>query len=350
MKILSKNTKRLEIGIHLLVWIILFSMPYFLSSGTFENKEHLLEHTWIPLVYYAIIFYINYFYLGDILFNKKKRLPFFLINTSIILFFLFINGLLRFTFFHNEIPPIMLPRGFSPPPISFFVYKDVISYLIPVIFCIAVKATERWAKVDALQKDAERERLSSELQHLRYQLQPHFFFNSLNNIYALVDLNPEQAKESIHTLSKLMRYMLYESDTDKVSLAKEISFMKRYIDLMQMRISDKTSVSYHFPKVNVDVQIAPLLFISLIENAFKHGVSASKKTEIQFNMILTDTQLSFVSENVNLPKQDNDKSGSGIGLDNLRRRLRLLYPHKHILTQKVLNENYWCELTIDISK
>lgn len=354
MKVHLKNTKRLEISIHLLVWIILFSMPFLLSSGTFENKERLLEHTWIPLIYYAILFYLNYFYLADHLFYKKKHLVFFTVNAGLIVFFLFIQFMLRFTFFHRGMPPMPPPsmpmHREIPPSMSLFMYKDVISYLIPVVFSVAVKATQRWAKADALQKEAEKEHLNSELQHLRYQLQPHFFFNSLNNIYSLVDKNPEQAKENIHTLGKLMRYMLYESETETVSLAKEIDFMKRYINLMQMRTSDNTTISYHFPELKVDVEIAPLLFVSLIENAFKHGISASKRTSIYFNMTLTNNILSFVSENTNFPKKETDKSGSGIGLDNLRKRLQLLYQEKYNLTQDIFNDTYSCVLTIDLDR
>ena len=232
---------------------------------------------------------------------------------------------------------------------SLFMYKDIISYLIPVIFAVAIRATMRWSKAESLQKEAEKERLTSEIQHLKYQLQPHFFFNSLNNIYALVDTNPERAKENIHTLGKLMRYMLYESNTDKVLLSKEIDFMKRYIDLMAMRSSNKTSVSYQFPTLAQDVEIPPLLFISLIENAFKHGVSASKETKISFNLMLTNSNLYFVAENENLPKQSTDKSGSGIGLDNLEKRLKLLFPQRYNMTKKITDNIYWIGLSIDLT-
>ena len=349
MNLIKKNNT-FQISIHILIWIVLFSIPYFLSSGTFE--DHLIEFSWIPIIFYAISFYINYGWLADKLFHKKERIIFICLNIALILIFLVLNFILRITIFKHDIPPHMHMPHRGPggqPSMSLFMYKDIISYLIPVIFAVAIRATMRWSKAESLQKEAEKERLTSEIQHLKYQLQPHFFFNSLNNIYALVDTNPERAKENIHTLGKLMRYMLYESNTDKVLLSKEIDFMKRYIDLMAMRSSNKTSVSYQFPTLAQDVEIPPLLFISLIENAFKHGVSASKETKISFNLMLTNSNLYFVAENENLPKQSTDKSGSGIGLDNLEKRLKLLFPQKYTMTKKITDNIYWIGLSIDLT-
>ena len=197
----------------------------------------------------------------------------------------------------------------------------MLSYAAPLLFSIAIKTTKRWVKTEAESKEATNFRLQSELQHLHYQLQPHFFFNSLNNIYSLVDISPEQAKTSIHSLSKLMRYMLYETNMELVPLTKEIDFMKKYIDLMKLRVSDKTEVRCHFPAQETGIQIAPLLFISLVENAFKHGVSAVKKSKIDIDMTSDDTTVLFKIENDNFPKKVDDKSGSGIGLQNLEKTL-----------------------------
>lgn len=356
MKELNKSGKPAQIAIHLFVWLFLFSMPYFLTYNKFENIDRLIEHTWFPLCLYAISFYLNYFWITDKLFDKKKRYQFILINLLLIVVLLVINFLFRFWFFQKMPPPDMPPH--MPPfpkdkmmmhkPLSFFMYTDSISYLIPIMFAIGIRAIERWSKAELQQKTSEKERLSSELQHLKYQLQPHFFFNSLNNIYSLVDINPEQAKEGIHTLSKLMRYMLYESDTEKVSLKQEMDFMQRYIQLMSMRCSDKTTVSFDFPELKSDISIPPLLFISLIENAFKHGVSATANTNISFKIRLENKMLSFEAKNDNLPKQSSDKSGSGIGLDNLQKRLDLLFPAKYSFSKKVIDSQYIVRLSLII--
>jgi LytS/YehU family sensor histidine kinase len=282
---------------------------------------------------------------------------FILINASLVLVFLYINWHIRFLFFTPDNPPLMMPppgfgRFHQEPSMTFIIYKDVISYSIPVVFSVAVKSSQRWIKTEAAQKEAEKERLKSELLHLRYQLQPHFFFNSLNNIYALVDLKPELAKESIHTLSKLMRYMLYDSDIEEVSLNKEIQFMENYIYLMKIRTNDKVTISYDFPAQDSasEIRIAPLLFISLIENAFKHGVSLQNKSNIYFKLSAKDSKLEFISVNTNFPKADNDKSGSGIGLENLTKRLDLLYPERYSFTQSVNDGLYHAQLEIDLNQ
>ena len=180
-----------------------------------------------------------------------------------------------------------------------------------------------------------------------YQLQPHFFFNSLNNIYALIDISPDQAKSSIHSLSKLMRYMLYETNVELLPLSKEIDFMKKYIDLMKLRVSDKTEVSYSFPTKETGINIAPLLFISLIENAFKHGVSASKESSIDIKMATLDKKIIFTIKNNNFPKRTDDKSGSGMGIPNIQKRLELLYPNKNIFNTIVKDDCFIAHLEIE---
>jgi len=230
-----------------------------------------------------------------------------------------------------------------------FIYVQMVSYMAPLFFAIAVKTTKRWVKTEAERKEAANFKLQSELQHLHYQLQPHFFFNSLNNIYALVDISPNEAKASIHSLSKLMRYMLYETNVELVSLSKEIDFMKKYIDLMKLRVSDKTTVNYNFPEQVTTVKIAPLLFISLIENAFKHGVSASKESTININMTCLENTILFKIENNNFPKKVEDKSGSGIGIINIEKRLKLLYPHKNNFRTFVEDNRFIAELELEIS-
>ncbi|WP_245766530.1 sensor histidine kinase [Pustulibacterium marinum] len=233
------------------------------------------------------------------------------------------------------------------PPFSLILYVQIISFIIPVLFSVALKIAERYIKTEAERKDAENVKLESELQHLRYQLQPHFFFNSLNNIYSLVDISPDKAKSTIHSLSKLMRYLLYETTTEKVSLKHEIQFMEKYIELMKLRLSDKTNVEVIFPEIVKDVKIAPLLFISLVENAFKHGVSANHVSIIYFEMKLQQNTITFTTENPNFPKATSDKSGSGIGLKNLEQRLKLIYPKQHQLEYGVKGDVFVTELTVE---
>ncbi len=342
---MHKNNK-ITFFSHLLVWFVLFSMPFVLSYGQSQEISRIIAHFWIPLGFYAIIFYINYFVLIDRFLFTKKMILFIGINLGIIALFLILKEQIENTFF-QEILRKQPNDDKGGPPFKLFIYVQMLSYVAPLLFSIAMKTTKRWVETEAERKEAANFKLQSELQHLHYQLQPHFFFNSLNNIYALVDVSPNQAKTSIHSLSKLMRYMLYETNMELVPLSKEIDFMKKYIDLMKLRISDKTTVNYSFPSVETGIKIAPLLFISLIENSFKHGVSATKESEINITMTSNNKAVFFTIENDNFPKKTDDKSGSGIGFQNLEKRLELLYPNKYSFNTTVKDNCFLVHLEIE---
>ncbi|WP_281637282.1 sensor histidine kinase [Flavobacterium marginilacus] len=342
-----KNNRLFAVISHVSVWAVLFSLPYLLSSGQSFDLQRIIEHSWIPLAFYAVIFYLNYFFFIDSFLFKKRLIVYFIVNILIIAFFIWMNFLLR-DYFGEKFAPNNQKTDF--PPRRFFVYIDTLSLIIPLIFSITLRIYERWVKTEDEKKESKNSQLESELQHLKYQLQPHFFFNSLNNIYSLVDISPEKAKETIHSLSILMRYLLYESNAEKGSLKKEIEFIKRYIELMDLRTSEKTIVKTDFPVLTEDLLVAPLLFISLIENAFKHGVSAVDYSNIYFSMQIEGQKIRFETKNNNFKKNDSDKSGSGIGLKNIQKRLALLYPEKHQFKIQNSEELFIAELEINTQK
>ena len=343
---MNKNNKITFLS-HLLVWFVLFSMPYALSYGQEQDINRVIAHFWIPLIFYAVVFYLNYFILIDRFLFVKKTSLFIIINVVVIIVFLLLKEYIESTLFQDFVGKAPKDNDGNGPPFKMFIYVQMLSYLAPLLFSIAIKTTKRWVKTEAERKEAANFKLQSELQHLHYQLQPHFFFNSLNNIYSLVDISPEQAKTSIHSLSKLMRYMLYETNMELVPLSKEIDFMEKYIELMKLRVSDKTEVSYDFPPEETGVQIAPLLFISLIENAFKHGVSSTKEGTIEIHMATNNKTVLFSIENDNIPKKKDDKSGSGIGLKNIEKRLTLLYPNKYNFETTVTDNRFSVTLKIE---
>ncbi|WP_244156211.1 sensor histidine kinase [Maribacter ulvicola] len=322
-------------------------MPFILSYGQEQDVNRLIAHFFIPMFFYAIIFYLNYFVLIDRFLFTKKTFIFIGVNIIIIALGILLKEQIENIFFQDLIKRPNLDENRVGPPFKLFLYIQMLSYAAPLLFSIAIKATKRWVKTEAEKKEADNFKLQTELQHLRYQLQPHFFFNSLNNIYSLVDLSPDKAKSTIHSLGKLMRYLLYETNTEMVLLSKEIEFMRKYIDLMKLRLTEKTTVESSFPINEPQIKIAPLLFISLIENAFKHGVSASKESVISIDMITKENSVVFQIKNYNFPKQTTDKSGSGIGLSNLEKRLELLYPNKHQFKQKNKDGIYSVYLKIE---
>ncbi|WP_299317145.1 sensor histidine kinase [uncultured Maribacter sp.] len=341
------KNKKIVITQHLIIWLVLFSMPFVLSYGQDLDTNRLIAHFLIPMLFYAVIFYLNFFVLIDRFLFSKKTLIFIIVNLVLIGFFILLKEFIEDNYFSeliNNRPPNANREG---PPFKLFIYVQMLSYAAPVLLSIAIKSTKRWVKTEAERKEADNFKLQTELQHLRYQLQPHFFFNSLNNIYSLVDISPDKAKSTIHSLGKLMRYLLYETNTELVTLSKEIEFMRKYIELMKLRLTDKTEVESSFPVSDSQIKISPLLFISLIENAFKHGVSASTKSMISIDMAIKGNKVDFTIENHNFPKQDSDKSGSGIGLPNLEKRLQLLYPNKHSFKKELKAGVYRVNLQIE---
>lgn len=182
------------------------------------------------------------------------------------------------------------------------------------------------------QKELEKKNLQSELNLLRSQINPHFLFNTLNNIDALVRKNPEQASELLIKLSVQMRYMLYDSNTEKISLNSELEFIKDYISLQKLRIRNQNAVVLNLNGEFKDKDIAPMLFISFIENAFKHCGNKEQDGAVEISITENDGELAFIASNTCDPEDKGikDKTG-GIGLELVRRRLKLIYPDRHIL-------------------
>ena len=164
------------------------------------------------------------------------------------------------------------------------------------------------------------------MQQLRSQIDPHFLFNTLNNIYSLIQIDPAQAQEAVHDLSGMLRYVLYESQKDTVPLAKECEFLNEYVKLMGARLTSGVKLEVSLPSSLSNRQIAPLLFIPLVENAFKHGISDTDESFIRIELKEDGEYVTCLVENSCFPKDDTDRSGSGIGITNLKRRLDLLYP------------------------
>lgn len=222
-------------------------------------------------------------------------------------------------------------KPFPYPP---FVIRYLINFVIAFLmvgFNIAIKLFFKSFRDEEMLKDLEHQRLQSELQYLKYQINPHFFMNTLNNIHALVDIDTGKAKSTIVELSKLMRYVLYEASNKTILLSREIQFLKNYIALMSLRYTNKVSIEMKFPVEVPEVQIPPLLFVSFVENAFKHGVSYRSESFIHVFMQLDESnRLSFRCTNSN--NGSADEQHHGIGLENIRKRLRLLFGNDYTLS------------------
>ena len=241
------------------------------------------------------------------------------------------------------------PVKHDPPPfLAFFIWNSLLMALTAGL-SVAIKMTGNWYRTEAEKQQIEKERTEAELKNLKNQLNPHFLFNALNNIYALVQVNPAQAQDAVHSLSHLLRYVLYDNNQNLISLDKEFAFMKNYIELMSLRLSDRVRMRIDIPDDGQGLCVAPLLFITLIENAFKHGVHPSEESFVNISLRIAGTDtLACTIENSYFPKRDDDRSGSGIGLENLRKRLNLIYPNRHILRTERLGDAFVSQLIINL--
>jgi len=219
--------------------------------------------------------------------------------------------------------------GRQPRPVPPFANFLIFSVLI-VGFDTGLLSGLRWIGAENEKVRLEKENVATRLTLLRTQVSPHFFMNTLNNIHALVDTDTEEAKEAIIKLSKMMRYLLYETETEKTTLKKEVDFLESYINLMKLRFSEKVRITLNLPAVVPDASIPPFLFTSFIENAFKHGISYKNESFITIDLIPGQERLIFIVKN---SKNDNKQIGefSGIGIENTRKRLDLLYGDKYHL-------------------
>lgn len=222
----------------------------------------------------------------------------------------------------------------------------ILPMVLSIGMCAGLKINKKWIKNQLILQQVQQTQLNAEIKYLRYQVQPHFLFNTLNNIYSLIDSSPVIAKTSIHSLSKMMRYLLHDTTIHKVPLVKEIDFLERYIELMQLRVSSNIKLEKSFPIINQPIQIAPLLLISFIENAFKHGIDAIQPSSIKIELTITNDLLHYTVINSSFPQKEK-ATDSGIGLENLKKRLELVYPSKFDLITEEKDKLYTAKLILN---
>lgn len=196
----------------------------------------------------------------------------------------------------------------------------------------------------------EKHALERQLQYLKYQVNPHFFMNTLNNIHALVDIDPERAKASIVELSKLMRYVLYEGNNKLTLLSREVQFLRNYVQLMSMRYNTgNVSISLDAPDVLPDSMLPPLLLVIFVENAFKHGISYRTKSFVEISLQPHGDRLLFSCRNSRPEIKHDENMKGGVGLSNVRRRLDLLFPDDYTLDIKETDDTYTVKLEIPLT-
>ncbi len=341
MTTLFKNrTVSIQTAIISFVWILLMTIP--LLFGDFDetvNWDHIFK-IWREYATLFVLFLINRFVLIPFLFFKGRRFLYFFSAAAMIFLLavgVYVAGMGAVPKNAQRLPPPpQHEHRFGPPPkAGEFIppYANLLILGVLIIgFDTGLAISMKWIKSEQNRIRLEKENTENKLASLQNQVSPHFFMNTLNNIHALIDINTEEAKESIIRLSRLMSYLLYETQDQLVPLEKELEFIRNYIDLMRLRFNKNVHIDLNIAENIPDVRIAPALFISFIENAFKHGISYQKKSYVKIDFTEKDNQLCFHIENsCHSAKAVKKGQASGLGIENSKRRLDLLYDNKHML-------------------
>jgi two-component system LytT family sensor kinase len=356
----KQKSKLVTIIIHILIWAV-FGLIFFFQPLSFRIAVpyQLWVKNGITFSLLVAAFYFNAFVLVPRFLLKNNIGIYLLIVVGIIGSIVLLNNYVNYWLnidqlldaaFHKLGPPRRHGHGRHWDP---FILASMIGTSALVIgIGTSITTIQKWQHDKQLHQELEQDRVSSELSFLKAQINPHFFFNTLNNIYALTLINGDTSRKAIHQLSRMMRYVLYDTQNSTTQLSQEIAFVKDYISLMQLRLTDVVKIDFRSPASLKDTAIAPMLFLPFIENAFKHGVSATYPSNITIHVDQRENILNLTVVNTIIKEQSNNlEDASGIGLNNTRRRLDLLYPGKHIL---LINEDpeentYAVHLTLDLS-
>ncbi len=340
-------------GNRLLTHILLWMGYLFVYTGVHAESEDglwayfLIELQGLPAA--MLVTYVNIYFLFPRFFKQKRYTAY--AAGAIVL--LFVASLLNRILIERIIEPRFFPDTtyYEPIFVWYLLFKVMLWFLAPVLlFTLLIKAVGHWVDQERLHQDTMREKLAAELNLLKAQVQPHFLFNTLNNLYALTLQSAPAAPQVVLKLSELMSYMLYESQSERILLEKEIAHIRNYITLEKLRYGDRLDVSLTASGETESKMIAPLLLIPFVENAFKHGVSDEMDDVwVTMDIKAKDGWLSLKVENSHAGGENRDARNTvtgGIGLQNVKRRLDLLYPGAHKLTLTKGAEHYTVDLKI----
>jgi len=366
----NRKIKFAEITLISLVWIVLLVTPVLFMEDNNNPVWNSINNQLEILVPLLLLFLLNRFVLVPYLLFARKLIIYIVTLVSLIALFTFGSYYYDATINQpgfREQPakqrqdqppprqdePTDQPERPSSPqeqrqprPVAPFANFLVFSVLL-IGFDTGLRSGLRWIAVENEKVRLEKEHVATQLVVLRNQISPHFFMNTLNNIHLLVDKNSAEAKEAIIKLSRMMRYLLYETESEKTTLKREVEFLESYVNLMMLRYSKKVIIKFKSPTTIPEKTIPPFLFISLIENAFKHGISYSKESFIDIDLITGEDRLLLVIKNSKTDKKPI-KDHEGIGIENTRKRLTLLYGNNYHLDIIENTELYTVNLTIPL--
>ena len=349
-----QNLKRRNLILNttqIIVWVGVFIVPALVTwttTGHMQQAMFVFRHSARMILPLFILYGLNYYFLVPKFLHggKDKVKWFYICNILLLLAF----NLYRFMSRGPMVVPEEVVSQIGKRNVWAFFLGSIIAQVffqvLMILLAVGLRHVMRQNDREMKFEEERRKTAEAELTWLKHQLNPHFLFNTLNNISSLTQIDPDKAQESIGQLSDLLRYALYDSEAEKVQLSSEIEFMDNYIDLMALRCNEMTKVEKDLEAPSRPVEVAPLLFISLVENAFKHGVNARHPSFVKVAMRMDGDDLVFTCDNSLFEKQGTDRIGSGIGLENMKRRLELLYPGRYTYEQNATDDTYHVKVTL----
>lgn len=397
----SKTTKmnyRKEHFIYTLMWILIYLSPFMGTYMRMSSNPH-IEFSWYEVLnvwkfdtVWLVIFAVHNFLLAPLLILKRRTILYVILIFTVTAIAMGILWFLRPAYHHHRLPrysrhemvqhrdnipdfrpeddpedmleeaskerpndqryprPYSYMRPYDPFPI--FGPGELVAALGGLLLMgmnLGVKLYFKSQEDTKLLTQIDKHNLERQLEYLKYQVNPHFFMNTLNNIHALVDIDPERAKTTIVELSKMMRYILYEGSNRLIPLPREVQFLSNYVQLMRLRYSEKVSIRMSAPSNLPDVMIPPLLLIMFVENAFKHGISYRTESFVYITVDVKDDRLKFVCRNSKQHLTVKEKKGGGMGLVNVRRRLDLLFQDTYTLKIEDRDNEYDVSLDLPLT-
>lgn len=347
MKIFN-NWRLGENMLYTLVWIAIFLIPFMnaqlMSESVVDFNKVIIS--WGKISPYFLIFFINTTILAPRLLLRNRYWLYSIVLLAV-LFIIF--GTIEIGDFQywQENDHLRDKASFT----DLEWYWNVLLGVLMAGANSMIKLYYRTLETERRMTILEKQNIEAEMQYLRYQINPHFLMNTLNNIHAMIDFDTELAKHSVMDLSRMLRYVLYDSSVNYTTLDKEVEFIENYIELMRIRYIDDVEISLNAPNINTcrKISMPPLLIIVLVENAFKHGISYNKRSYININIAVDKNTLTCVVANSR--HTSNNTEHSGIGLNNITKRLDLTFGRNYSLTiDNESDDKYIVELVIPINK
>ena len=373
-----KIKNSVKIFLQILLWGIILILPLYImtSNGTTDYKPYIGYLVRMGIL--AVLFYLNYLYLIDKFLFNKKFIAYIGINLVLIVALVTLQTVVMSSLFADRIrdkqmprtermqqmPPAedgqpqrynegpVPPKGMHPRDEAFAYMRVLTDYVLIILIIgisVALKATYRWYRDSMNLEQVKSVQLEADLQNLRTQLNPHFLFNTLNNIYSLIAIDTDKAQDSVHRLSGMLRHVLYENE-QFVPMDKELEFTRNYIDLMALRLSSSVKLDVMIEDGGCTDSIASLMFVTLIENAFKHGIKSGANSFIDIKILVEKGKgvLCTVENSLVENERDMEAKNSGIGLANLSKRLELIYPDRYEFVTERREDSFFALLRIDL--